>query len=61
MGGLGSQWVGMGRGLLKFEVFRVGIESCQNVLDGLGADLNISHILCDEVRLVYGLSLKTIF
>ena len=49
LGGLGSQWVGMGRGLMEVESFRLSIETCQMVLDDLGADVDIVHILCSEV------------
>ena len=50
LGGLGSQWVGMGQGLFEFECFKQSIGTCQTVLDELGADVDITHILCSQVR-----------
>ena len=48
LGGLGSQWVGMARGIETFEPFRATIETCQRTITELGSDLNVMHILCSE-------------
>ena len=40
----------MGQGLFEFDCFRQSIGTCQTVLDELGADVDIAHILCSQVR-----------
>jgi len=37
--GMGSQWPGMGKDLMRFPVFRATIERCQRALQHTGIDL----------------------
>jgi len=37
--GMGSQWPGMGKSLLKFPIFAAAIEKCHRVLEPHGVDL----------------------
>lgn len=37
--GLNSQWPGMGKSLMKFTVFSLAVEKCQNALAHLGVDV----------------------
>ena len=34
---------------MEFPPFRLSVETCQTVLNDLGADVDIVHILCSEV------------
>ncbi|KAG8330854.1 hypothetical protein J6590_054144 [Homalodisca vitripennis] len=49
--GMGSQWNGMGRELLKFPVFAAAIEKCDKVLSPKGVD--IKYILTSEDTTVF--------
>jgi len=48
--GMGSQWPGMGKSLLKLPIFAAAIEKCHRVLEPHGVDL-IDVITSDNPRL----------
>lgn len=39
--GVGSQWVGMGKGLMEIPIFRHAIEKCHEALTSVGVDLKL--------------------
>lgn len=49
--GMGSQWLGMGRDLMKFDVFRESIEKCHAVLQPFKVDL--IKIITTEDRTIF--------
>lgn len=49
IGGLGSQWVGMGTKLMELQIFRQTVEDCQSALDEHEAQIDLIKILTDEV------------
>ncbi|KAM3959725.1 LOW QUALITY PROTEIN: fatty acid synthase-like [Aphomia sociella] len=49
--GMGSQWAGMGAGLMSIPIFAAAIERCQKVLEPKGIDL--LHILTDPDKTIY--------
>jgi len=48
--GMGSQWPGMGKSLLKLPIFAAAIEKCHRVLEPHGVDL-ISVITSDNPKI----------
>ena len=48
--GMGSQWPGMGKSLLKLPIFAAAIEKCHQVLEPHGVDL-ISVITSDNLKI----------
>jgi len=49
--GMGSQWPGMGKSLLKLSIFAAAIEKCHRVLEPHGVDL-ISVITSDNPKII---------
>ncbi|XP_059062960.1 fatty acid synthase-like [Achroia grisella] len=49
--GMGSQWAGMGAGLMSIPIFAAAIEKCQKVLEPKGIDL--IHILTHPDKSIY--------
>lgn len=45
---MGSQWPGMGRGLMGLEAFAASIERLHRVLEDRGTGLDLKHIISDE-------------
>jgi len=48
--GMGTQWPGMGKSLLKLPIFSAAIENCHRVLESHGVDL-ISVITSDNPKI----------
>nr|XP_050849364.1 fatty acid synthase-like isoform X2 [Vespula vulgaris] len=51
LSGMGSQWTGMGKSLMKIPIFAEAIKKCDTVLKPRGYD--IVKILCDEDPTIY--------
>jgi len=48
--GIGSQWPGMGKSLLKLPVFAAAIDKCQQALKPYGVDV-INIIISEDPRI----------